>query len=122
VVTSRRRYLIKRVAKLYGIVGKVAGRYIAAGYSVEFNHPTRYSPIHIIARGNGQMLAVEVVYERGKLTVETARSILEKAKLIGARPVLVVHGLGWNDVPEELRRFCEESGVKLRVVGELELG
>ncbi len=119
MVTARRKYLVRRVAKLYGIVGKVAGRYVVAGYSVEFNHPTRYSSVHVVARGNGQVLTVEVVHERGRLTVDTARNLLEKAKLIKARPILAVYGLGWSDIPEELKRFCEENGIKLRVVGEL---
>jgi hypothetical protein len=57
VVTARQRYMIRRLGRVYGIVGRVAGRYVAAGYSVELNHPTRYGPIHIVARGNGQVLA-----------------------------------------------------------------
>lgn len=121
MVTARQRYAVRRLGETYGILGRIAGRYVAAGYSVELNHPTRYGPIHVVARGDGQVLAVDVVYEGGKLTVEAARRILEKAKLIRARPVLAVYGLGWNNVPEELRRFCEENGVKLRVVGELKL-
>jgi predicted RecB family endonuclease len=121
VVTARQRYTIRRLGRVYGIVGKVAGRYVAAGYSVELNHPTRYGPIHIVARGNGQVLAVDVVYERGRLTVDAARAILEKAKLIRARPILAAYGFRWSDIPEDVRRFCEENGVKLRTVGELEI-
>jgi len=121
VVTARQRYVVRRLKKAYGVVGKVAGRYVAAGYSVELNYPTRYGPVHVVARGRGQVLAVDIVYGRGRLTADAARSILEKAKLIKARPVLAVYGLSWSGMPEELRGFCEESGVKLRVVGELEL-
>jgi predicted RecB family endonuclease len=119
VVTARQRYLIRKYEKAHGILGKVAGRYIAAGYSVELNHPTRFGAINIIARKEGQILAIDVITERSKLNVDSAKVLVEKARLIKAKPILFAYGFSWVEIPEDLRKFCEENDVKLRVVKEL---
>ena len=119
MVTARQRYLIRKYEKTHGILGKVAGRYTAAGHSVELNHPTRFGAINIIARKEGQILAIDVVTERSKLNVDSAKVLVEKAKLIKAKPILFAYGFSWVEVPEDLRKFCEENDVKLRVVKEL---
>jgi len=111
--------LIRKYEKAHGILGKVAGRYIAAGYSVELNHPTRFGAINIIARKEGEILAIDVITEKSKLNVDSAKALVEKAKLIKAKPILFAYGFSWVEIPEDLRKFCEENDVKLRVVKEL---
>ena len=111
--------MIRKYEKAHGILGKVAGRYIAAGYSVELNHPTRFGAINIVARKEGQILAIDVITERSKLNVDSAKVLVEKARLINAKPILFAYGFSWVEIPEDLRKFCEESDVKLRVVKEL---
>jgi len=115
MVTARARFLIKRLEEKYGLVGRVAGRYIAAGLSVELMHPTRYGAIHIIARGGGKVFAIEVVDKPEKLSLDVIKTFAEKAKLVKASPILVLYS---NNVklPDELYKFCVENGVKIRVI------
>jgi hypothetical protein len=115
VVTARQKHLIRKYERTHRILGKVAGRYIAAGYSVELNHSTRVGAIGIVARKGRQILAIDVITEKSKLNIDFAKVLVEKAKLIKARPILFAYGFSWAEVPEDLRKFCEENGVKLRV-------
>jgi RecB family endonuclease NucS len=116
MVTARARYLIERLEQKFGVIGKVAGRYIAAGLSVELMHPTRYGPIHIIARGDkGKILAIEVVEEANKVTVDQVKTFLEKAKLIKAKPILAIYSSNFK-LPDDVYKFCKENGIKIKVV------
>jgi len=116
MVTARARYLIERLEQKFGAVGRVAGRYIAAGFSVELMHPTRYGPIHIIARGGkGKILAVEVVEQVNKVTVDQVKTFLEKAKLIKAKPILAIYSNDFK-LPDDIYKFCKENGIKIKVV------
>jgi hypothetical protein len=116
MVTARARFLAKKFEEKYGVIGKVAGRYIAAGLSVEFAHPTRYGPIHLVARGcGGKLFAIEIVDKLEKLTLDTIKTLAEKAKLVRAKPVLVLYFSNIR-LSDELYKFCVENGVKIRVI------
>jgi hypothetical protein len=116
VATARQRYTASRLAEKYGVVGRVASRYIYAGYSVRLLHPTRHGSVHIIAKKYGSVLAIDVVTDNP--SVDVAKSLLEKSKLLRARPVLVLYG-NKLPAPQELVSFCEENNIKLkRVLGD----
>ena len=113
MATARQAYLASKLVEKYGVFGCVASRYVTAGYSARMLHPTRYGPVHIIAKKHGIVLAIDVVTEN--LTSEVAKKLLEKAKLLRARPVLVVYGKGVA-VPGDVILFCRENGIKLKRV------
>jgi len=113
VATARARYVVRRLKK-YGIVGIVAGRYIEAGYSVELSHKTRLGNIDILVRSRGEVYAVEVLH-RGIYTVDQAKLLQEKAKLVGARPVLILYGRQPRLTAEALS-YCSSNGIKVRRV------
>ena len=115
MVTAKARFLIRKFEEKYGIIGKVAGRYVAAGLSVEFMHPTRYGPIQIVVRGGGKVFAVEVIENPAKLSLDSIKVFIEKAKLIKAKPILVLYSSNAK-LSDELYRFCTENGVKVRVI------
>jgi hypothetical protein len=115
MVTAKARFLIRKFEEKYGIIGKVAGRYVAAGLSVEFMHPTRYGPIQIVVRGGGKVFAVEVIENPAKLSLDSIKVFIEKAKLIKAKPILVLYSSNAK-LPDELYKFCIENGVKVRVI------
>jgi hypothetical protein len=115
MVTAKARFLIRKFEEKYGIIGKVAGRYVAAGLSVEFMHPTRYGPIQIVVRGGGKVFAVEVTENTAKLSLDSIKVFIEKAKLIKAKPILVLYSSNAK-LSDELYRFCIENGVKVRVI------
>ncbi len=113
MTTARERYLQRILEERYGIVGRVAARYVGAGLHVRLMHPTRYGPVHIFAIGAGQRLVIEVCDKPGKVTEETINTLVNKAKLLRSKPVLVLYG---KDVllPEDLFKKAREMGVKVR--------
>ncbi|MEM3926817.1 MAG: hypothetical protein QXU13_04465 [Desulfurococcaceae archaeon] len=113
MTTPRLAYLAKILEDRYGVIGKVASRYVKAGYSVELNHPTRHGAIEILARGNkGEVLAIEVVDSKKDLSISSVEKFLEKSKLIRAKPILVIYG--GVELPEDVYKFCKEKGVRIR--------
>ena len=112
MATARQKYISRVLARKYGLVGRVAGRYVEAGYSVELFHPTRLGPLHILAhKGNG-IIAIEV-FNKGLVTLDAVKSLHEKSKLVKARPVVLLYG---NSVglSSEAESYCRENGVKIR--------
>jgi len=91
MTTARQRHLIKLLEEKYGVVGRVAGRYVSAGLHVTMMHPTRYGPVQILVQGNGQKLAVEVVENPSEVR-QRAELLVKKAELLKAKPVLVLYG------------------------------
>ncbi|MEZ0346094.1 MAG: hypothetical protein ABWK01_06060 [Infirmifilum sp.] len=89
---ARIRYLQRQLAKKYGVIGRVASRYLEAGLSVRLNHPTRLGPAHLVVQGNGKKLLVEVYNNPTPLKPEDVRRVAEKARLLRATPVIVVYG------------------------------
>ncbi len=110
---ARKRFLEKMLKEKYGEIGIVASRYLEAGCSVRLLHPTRYGPIHIIVTGGGIRLAIEVFKDPREVPKEVVDSVIAKAKLINAKPVLVLYGDG-PKLSEEIYRYCIENGVKIR--------
>jgi hypothetical protein len=107
MTTPRQTRLARLLEEKYGIVGKVAGRYVTAGLHVTMMHPTRYGPVHFVAQGNGLKLAVDVVVENDPL--KAAELLKKKAELLKAKPVLVLYGLASASVKK-----LAEMGVEVR--------
>ena len=110
---ARIRFIQKSLIEKYGILGHVASRYLEAGLSVRVLHPTRYGPIHIVVNGNNTRLAIEVFAESREVPREVVERIVEKAKLIKAKPVLILYGDG-PKLTDEVFDLCRKYGVKVR--------
>lgn len=117
MATNRARYLSNLYKRKYGAIGKVASKYIEAGYSVEFMHPTRYGAIHIVARGNNQIFAIEVFDKPSTISIDVVNSLLEKSKLIKAKPILAIYSNGPR-LTDDVYRFCVENGIKIKRIKE----
>jgi hypothetical protein len=113
MATAKARYLQKVFEEKYGVIGKVAGKYLEAGYSIEFMHPTRYGKVHILARKEGKILAIEVIDKSGNVDENVVKTFLEKAKLLKAKPILVLYSDG-PKITENLYKFCIDNGIKIR--------
>jgi len=114
--TARAKYLMKVFERKYGVVGKVGGMYLAAGLSVEFMHPTKHGPVHVVAKGvGGKVLAIEVVEDPSKETIEGVKTFIERAKSIRAKPILILYTSNAK-LPTEVYKFCVENGVKVRII------
>ncbi len=107
--------LSRKLIDKFGPLGVVASRYLLAGLHVEVNHPTRYGPIHVVAIGNGQRIAVEVFSEPRDVPRDVVERIALKAKLIKSKPVLALYGDG-PKLGEEVRKLCSDLGVKVKRV------
>ncbi len=110
---ARIRLLQRILKEKYGIVGEVAARYVEAGYHVRLMHPTRYGPIHIVVTGNKDRMAIEVFSDPKPVPIEVVKTLIEKAKLVKARPILVLYSDG-PKLTDEVYKFCKENGVKIR--------
>ena len=114
MATAKQVYLAKKLEEKYGAIGSVAGRYLEAGLSIEINHPTRYGPIHIVARGGKSIYAIEVVDKPEKLSLDVVRNLVEKAKTIKAKPILVLYSNAVS-ISDEIYKFCIDNGVKIKL-------
>jgi len=113
MTTARATYLQKIYRERYGSIGVVASRYLGAGYSVEIMHPTRYGPIHIIVRGNNTIMAIEVIDKPVKITIDNVQRLINKAKLVKAKPILILYSDG-PTISDDVYSFCRENGVRVR--------
>ncbi len=112
---ARIRMLQRVLRDKYGIVGEVAARYLEAGARVRVMHPTRLGPIHVLVYKDGGRLAIEVFAESKPVPKEVVRNLVEKAKLVQAKPILVLYGDG-PKLSDEVYSMCKELGVKIRRV------
>jgi len=108
-------YVGRRLRRKYGVIGIVAGRYLEAGYSVELGHRTSKGPIDILARKEGTVLAISVVKSPARITSRLVEETAEKARLLRAKPIIVLYGRGFK-ITEEIRGQAEKLGVHLKRV------
>ncbi|MEM1541701.1 MAG: hypothetical protein QW101_05645 [Ignisphaera sp.] len=113
MTSAKIRYIQNIYEKKYGRLGRIAGRYVGAGYGVEFNHPTRYGPVSLLVRGRGSIMAIEVVENNDKVDIEKIKVFIEKAKLLKAKPVLILYSTG-SKLSDDVRKLCMDNGVKIR--------
>ncbi len=105
----------KKLAEKYGVEGRVAGLYVEAGYSVEMHHPVKGDRVSFVARKEGVVVAVDVVNGSVRVTGEVVSKIAEKAKVLGAKPVIVLYGSGPR-LTEEAQNLAKELGVAVKRV------
>ena len=115
MTTSREAFEAKKLAQKYGIIGRVAGRYVTAGYDVDVVTTDSSAPYHFTAVKRGEKLAVRVYEKSGHVPVDIIDLLADKAKTEGYRPVLILYGAGPR-ITEEIISRARESGVTIRRV------
>jgi len=110
---TRIRMLQRIFKRKFGPVGEVASRYLESGAHVRINHPTRYGAIHVLVYKDGEKYAIEVFNEPRSVPMTVIENLAEKAKLVRAKPILVLYGDGPTLSGEAYLR-CKELGVKIR--------
>lgn len=97
----RVKYLANRLSQKYGVLGKVASRYVLAGHSI------RLRGDHIIVRGKGFNAVITLAKNRKEVR-DYAKRAKDIARELGPnyRPVLMVYGSYKipGGVLEEIRR------------------
>ena len=105
----------KKLSRKFGVVGKVAGRYVEAGFTVHVGFKTAEGEVSFIAKRGGQVYAVDVVNGSVDVGPATVEAIARKAASIKARPVLVLYGSGPR-LTDDAKKKAEELGVLIRRV------
>ncbi|RLE60378.1 MAG: hypothetical protein DRJ35_03445 [Thermoprotei archaeon] len=113
MVLNRIRFVQKRLIRRYKEIGIVASQYLEAGLSVRVNHPTRLGPVHVFAQGSGQRLVIEVYKDNRPAGTEVVERVMEKAKLLRSKPILVLYGNAGNLTSDAFEK-AKELGVKVR--------
>lgn len=114
MTTARLRFLQAALKRRYGVLGNVASLYAGAGLHVRVNHPTRHGPVHVLAQGAGQKLAVEVYSSSAPAGPSVVEALVSKAQLLRAKPVLVLYGDA-GITPEALE-LAKKQGVRVKRV------
>ena len=110
-------FMKKKLSRKFGVVGKVAGRYLEAGWSVHIGFETGAGTVDILAKKEGQVLAIDVVDGSVRVGPDAVEAIARKASRLRAKPVLVLYGSGPR-LTEEAKAKARELGVTVRRVRE----
>ncbi len=108
-------FMQKKLSRKFGVVGKVAGRYLEAGYSIHVGFDTPEGRVDIVAKKEGQVLAIDVVDGSVRVGPDTVEAVARKARSINAKPVLVLYGSG-PKLTEEAKSRAKELGVSIKRV------
>ncbi len=96
----RTRYLANRLSEKYGVLGRVASKYILAGHSVQLRGD------YILVKGRGFNAVITLAKNRKEIK-DSAKRAKDIASRLGPgyRPVLVIYGSYRvpGDVLEEVR-------------------
>ena len=115
MATARQLFEAKKLASKYGVVGKVAGRYVTAGFDVKVESTEEGAAYNFTAARKGEKYLVKVYARSGLVPVEVVDKLAEEASKAGARGVLVLYGAGPSLRGEALER-AKEKGVTVRRV------
>ena len=113
MTTAQLRHQQKLLSRRHGIVGRVAALYVGAGLHVTLNHPTRHGPVHVVATGNHQRLAIDIYASPKPAGTAAVEAIARKASLLRAKPVLALYGA---DIAPEALELAGKLGVKVKRV------
>ncbi len=103
----RRIYLSNTLTRKYGILGRVASRYVLAGFSVRVNND------HILIKGRNESKVV-VVVESSKELRDKAGKVKELAKRLSSKPVIAVYGR-CKISDEDLEKVVNE-GIQIKFI------
>ncbi len=104
-------YIANTLIRKYGVVGKVASRYVLAGFSVRVNGK------YVYAKKEGSNLVIGVATNEAE-----AKSLINElvsiAKKLNSTPVLAIFGRA--DISKEFIDEITKEGVKVKFVRELD--
>jgi len=113
MVTAKARFISKLFRERYGVIGIAAGRYISAGYGVKFNIRSGEVVFDIVALKENEKLAIKVYNGKVILEIEDVNKIIDAAKNINAKPVIILYGRG-PKVSDELINKLDEIEISIR--------
>ena len=103
----------RKLEQKYGVEGKVAGRYVEAGFHVKMHVTTKHGAVSFVAIKGREKLAVDVVSSKRALSKADLESLRRKAESLSAKPVLVLYGAG-PKLDDEARNYARENSIEIR--------
>ena len=107
------KFTQKLLKEKFGVKGIVAGRYLEAGYHVKVDYEASKGKVDIYAIKENDKFAIKVIEKNTLVTVDEVKDLVEKAKTLNAKPVLILYGLG-PKLTDEILRAINELNVKIR--------
>ena len=98
-------YIANTLIKKYGVVGKVASRYVLAGFSVRVNGK------YIYAKKEGNNLVIGVAINEAEAN-SIINELLDKARKLRSTPILAIFGR--ESISREFIDRLTKEGVKVR--------
>lgn len=111
MTSAKRLFLMRKLREKYSVKGRVASRYIAAGFSVTINPPL--TGVDFTATKHGFRYAGIILWEKKTYNtdvVEKAHSIGEKYRV---KPLIILYGSGPRITREAVEK-ARELGVIIR--------
>lgn len=103
----------KKLEQKYGVEGKVAGRYVEAGFHVRMHVNTKHGRVSFVAIKGGEKFAVDVISGKKVVKKEELEAIKKKAESLGAKPILVLYGSGVV-LGDDAKEFIKEGSVTVK--------
>lgn len=114
MVTAREKFIAKKLVEKHGVSGKVAGRYIYAGFSVTFNVKVGDYVFDFIAK-KGEKYCIKVFDGKVTVTEDDVKKAADAANKLGCKPIIILYGSGPR-VDERAIDVANELGVVFRRV------
>ncbi len=115
MVTAREAFMWKKLREKYGLVGEVAGRYVAAGYSVCIGVESSGYKIDFIASRSNERLCVKIYTSSSKTSVDDIELFKKTCEKLRAKPVLILYGRK-TVLPGDVFEKTRELGVSIKRV------
>jgi len=103
----------RKLEQKYGVEGKVAGRYVEAGFHVRMHVATKHGIVSFVAIKGRERLAIDVVDGKKILSKADLESLKRKAESLSAKPVLVLYGSGPR-LNDEARNYARENSIEVK--------
>ena len=109
MTTGRLLFKSRVLETRYGLKGKVASRYLKAGYQVSIlkNHP-----MDILVTGNNHRFIIKIVTKRTELTDNLIKSVQEYARKMNAKGIIAIYGC--LRVEKSFIEQAVSSGIELK--------
>lgn len=99
---ARQIFVMRKLITNYGYVGKVAAKYVAAGYSVTVNPPLK--GVDFTASKHGIRFAGIIFAEKKTYGVEEIEKVKEIAEKYKVKPLIILYGAGPRITSEALEK------------------
>ncbi|WP_244372467.1 hypothetical protein [Staphylothermus marinus] len=111
MTTARRMFVINKLLRKKNVVGKVAARYVAAGFNVTVNPPLK--GVYFTASKHGVRYAGIVLWQKKKVGEEIIGKAKEIADKYKVKPIIILYGSG-PIIDKDIVAKAREAGIIIK--------